>query len=92
MYVHREEFANQGVDFPVLADLDHSLAAKFGCLLPKVGVALRATYIIDAQGVLRHSSTNDLEIERDFSLTLNMVRRCQSSYLNDVVSETFGDD
>src|SRR6185312_6627504 len=42
--------------FPMLADIKRELAAAFGILDKKEGVALRATFIIDPQGVVRFVS------------------------------------
>jgi alkyl hydroperoxide reductase subunit AhpC len=41
------------LDFPLLSDLTKNVARAYNCLIPEAGVALRATYIIDPEGVLR---------------------------------------
>src|SRR5689334_8640535 len=43
------------VTFPVLADTGHQLSRQLGVLLPE-GAALRATFVVDPEGVLRHMS------------------------------------
>ena len=43
------------VDFPVLADTNHSLSRDYGVLIEEEGVALRGIFLIDPKGVLRKS-------------------------------------
>jgi alkyl hydroperoxide reductase subunit AhpC len=43
------------------------------------GVSLRATYIIDSKGVLRHMSLNDLPVGRDVKEVLRLVEAFQFS-------------
>ena len=65
---------------PMISDFDHSLATRYGCLIPKAdgssptGECLRATYIIDPKGILRHMSIYDLPIGRDVNETLRTLR------------------
>jgi len=69
-----------GVDFPVIADTSHELARQFGVLLSD-GSALRGTFIIDPEGVLRHMSVNDLDVARNVGETLRVLRALQSGQL-----------
>ncbi len=39
--------------FPLLCDTDYTVAAAFGVARPMVGVAKRATFLIDSDGTLR---------------------------------------
>ena len=41
------------MEIPLIGDIAKNMAKNFNCLLPG-GLALRATYIIDGKGVLRH--------------------------------------
>jgi alkyl hydroperoxide reductase subunit AhpC len=62
---------------PMLADTTHSIAEHYGALIETgedAGVALRATYIIDAKGILRHYSISDLPVGRDVGETLRLVK------------------
>ena len=68
------------MQIPMLADVTHQIARDFGCLVeegPDKGVALRATYIIDGNGKLRHMSMNDLPVGRNVDETLRLVRAFQ---------------
>lgn len=61
------------VDYPVLADTAHNIARAYGILLED-GAALRGTFIIDPEGVLRHSQVNDLDVGRNTHETLRLLR------------------
>ena len=65
------------MDIPLLADVTKSIAKSYGCLLEHTedaGVAFRATYIIDKEGVLRHMSINDLPVGRNIDEVLRLVK------------------
>ena len=65
------------MDIPMIADLSKKVAMDYGCLIdkgPEAGVALRATYIIDKNGTLRHMSINDLPVGRNVDEVLRLVQ------------------
>ncbi|MCC7276112.1 MAG: peroxiredoxin, partial [Alphaproteobacteria bacterium] len=51
--------------FPWLADIKRELSQALGILDKSEGVALRATFIVDPQGVIRFASVNDLSVGRN---------------------------
>lgn len=59
----REDLAEVG--FPWLADNKKELAAALGILDAGEGVALRATFVVDDHGIIRHASVNDLDVGRN---------------------------
>ena len=61
------------IGYPLVADLNKSIAKSYGVLLPKEGVALRGLFLIDAQGVVRHAVVNDLALGRSVEEALRMV-------------------
>lgn len=69
-----------GVDFPVLADTSHGISEAFGVLLDD-GSALRGTFIIDPEGVLRHMAVNEIDVGRNVSETLRLLQALQSGEL-----------
>ncbi len=84
VYVHREfalrERKQGGVNplkIPLLADNTHKLAKMYGCYYNKEGAALRATYIIDNKGVIRHISMNDLNVGRNVDEVMRLVQAFQ---------------
>jgi alkyl hydroperoxide reductase subunit AhpC len=61
---------------PILADLTKDVARAYDCLLPG-GVALRATYIIDPDGVVRHATVNDLPVGRNVDEAIRIIQAFQ---------------
>jgi peroxiredoxin (alkyl hydroperoxide reductase subunit C) len=60
------------VRYPVLADTAHALATAYGVLLAD-GSALRATFIVDPEGIVRHVSINDQSVGRSPDKTLRVL-------------------
>lgn len=61
---------------PLLSDINKEVSRVYKCLIQEGedrGVALRATFIIDTNGVLRHMSYNDLPIGRNVDEVLRLV-------------------
>jgi len=65
-----------GVTIPLLADLKKEVARDYGVLLPD-GVALRGLFVIDAKGIVRHITINDLPIGRSVDEALRVVQAVQ---------------
>ena len=69
------------VSFPWLSDLKRELASALGILDKREGVALRATVIVDPQGVIRHVTVNDLDVGRNPQETLRVLDALQTDEL-----------
>jgi peroxiredoxin (alkyl hydroperoxide reductase subunit C) len=67
--------------FPMLADVKRELAGAFGILDKKEGVALRATFIVDPEGIIRFVSVNDLSVGRNVDEVLRALDALQSDEL-----------
>jgi peroxiredoxin (alkyl hydroperoxide reductase subunit C) len=67
--------------FPMLADTRRELSQALGVLHKTDGVPLRATFIVDPQGVIRHVSVNDLSVGRNVDEVLRIVDALQSDEL-----------
>lgn len=50
--------------FPMLSDIKRELSEGLGIIHEEAGVCLRATYIVDPEGIIRHVSVNDLSVGR----------------------------
>lgn len=61
---------------PMLSDLTHSISKAYNCNTDG-GVALRATYIIDDKGILRHIGQNDLPVGRNADEYVRLVEAFQ---------------
>ncbi len=67
--------------FPWLADIKHELSAACGVLDKNEGVALRATFLVDPEGVIRHVSVNDLSVGRNPNEVLRTLDALQTDEL-----------
>ena len=64
----------------MLADTSHELSAAYG-VLGADGTALRGTFIIDPEGVVRHMLVNDLDVGRNVDETLRTLQALQTGQL-----------
>jgi peroxiredoxin (alkyl hydroperoxide reductase subunit C) len=71
----------QDLPYPMLADTKRELATALGVLHKQAGVALRATFIVDPQGVIRHASVNDLSVGRNVDEVLRVLDALQTGEL-----------
>ncbi len=67
--------------FPMLADIKRELTSELGILHKQAGVALRATFIVDPEGIIRWVSVNDLSVGRNVDETLRVLDGLQSGEL-----------
>lgn len=67
--------------FPMLADIKRELSAAFGILDRQEGVALRATFIVDPEGVIRFASVHDLNVGRNVEEVLRTLDALQTDEL-----------
>ena len=58
---------------PMLADMTKKIGRDYGCLTKDEAMHLRATYIIDKKGILRHISVNDTQVGRSVDEVLRLV-------------------
>jgi len=64
------------VRYPLVADLNKSIAKDYGILFDD-SVALRGLFLIDKEGVVRHSVINDLPLGRNVDEALRMLDALQ---------------
>ncbi|HET8726129.1 MAG TPA: peroxiredoxin [Alphaproteobacteria bacterium] len=67
--------------FPMLADLKRELSTALGILDKEEGVALRATFIVDPDNVIRFASVNDLSVGRNPNEVLRVLDALQTDEL-----------
>ncbi|MGM0559909.1 MAG: peroxiredoxin [Pseudomonadota bacterium] len=67
--------------FPMLSDLKRELSQDLGILDKNEGVDLRATFIVDPDGIIRHVSVNDLSVGRNPQETLRILDALQTDEL-----------
>jgi peroxiredoxin (alkyl hydroperoxide reductase subunit C) len=84
-YVHlawrqqKEELKN--LPFPMLADVKRELTGALGILDPEAGVAQRATFIVDPQGIVRFVYVTDLNVGRSPAEVLRVLDALQTDEL-----------
>jgi len=71
----------KNLPFPMLADTKRELTTALGILHKQDGVALRATFIIDPEGIIRWASVNDLSVGRNVSEVLRTLDGLQTDEL-----------
>jgi len=69
------------VQFPMVADVDHSITTAYGIEHPD-GVALRASFLIDKNGIVQHETVNNLPLGRNVDEMLRMVDALQFHEVN----------
>ena len=67
--------------FPMLADVKRELTTALGILDPVEGVAQRATYIIDPEGIIRFSMVTDLNVGRNVKEVIRVLDALQTDEL-----------
>lgn len=77
--VHHDDLHD--LPFPMLADAKRELSTALGILHKDEGVCLRATFVVDPEGVIRHVSVNDLSVGRNPQEILRVLDGLQSDEL-----------
>ena len=67
--------------FPMLSDIKRELSQACGVLDRTEGVALRATFLVDPEGVIRHVGVNDLSVGRNPQEVLRILDALQTDEL-----------
>lgn len=70
----------KALPYPMLADTKRELGTALGVLNPD-GVALRATFIVDPTGTIRHVSVNDLSVGRNVDEIVRILDALQTDEL-----------
>ncbi|XBC43475.1 MAG: peroxiredoxin C [Buchnera aphidicola (Meitanaphis flavogallis)] len=91
IYVHkawRQTSRNQGgigqIKYIIISDIKREIQKLYNVEHPKLGVALRASFLIDKKGIVRHQVINDLPFGRNIS---DMIRMIDALNFN----ETYGE-
>ncbi len=71
----------KALPFPMLADIKRELSMALGVLDKNEGVALRATFIVDPEGIIRFVSVNDLSVGRNPQEVLRVLDALQTDEL-----------
>ncbi|MEZ5589345.1 MAG: peroxiredoxin [Gammaproteobacteria bacterium] len=84
-YVHlawrRDHPDLRDLPFPMLADIKRELSSALGVLDTHEGVAQRATYIVDPEGIIRFAMVTDLNVGRNVKEVLRVLDALQTDEL-----------
>jgi len=67
------------LQFPLLADINKSIARSYGVLIESAGIALRGLFLINPKGVVTYQVVHDLNVGRNVDETLRVLRAFQES-------------
>ena len=67
--------------FPMMSDIKRELSQALGILDPNAGVAQRATYIVDPEGIVRFVMITDLSVGRNVDEVLRVLDALQTDEL-----------
>lgn len=76
---HHEDLSD--MQFPWLSDIKRELCQELGILDEQEGVALRATYVVDPDNVIRYVGVNDLAVGRSPEEVLRVLDALQTDEL-----------
>ena len=71
----------KALPFAMLADIKRELSQELGILDKAEGVCLRATFIVDPEGIIRFVSVNDLSVGRNPQEVLRVLDALQTDEL-----------
>jgi lipoyl-dependent peroxiredoxin subunit C len=77
----KEQPSLRNLPFPMLSDIKRELSQQLGILDREAGVAQRATYIVDPQGVIRFVYVTDLNVGRSPDEVLRVLEALQTGEL-----------
>ena len=73
----RKEGGLGDINYPLIADLKKEISTAYNVLDDDAGVALRGLFIIDPDGVIMHSTINNLPVGRNVDETLRVLQAFQ---------------
>ena len=80
-FAWRQTAVNKGgigeVGFPMVSDVKHEIVKAYGVEHPSEGVAFRASFLIDKDGVVQHQVVNNLPLGRNVDEMLRLVEALQ---------------
>jgi peroxiredoxin (alkyl hydroperoxide reductase subunit C) len=62
-----------GVTYPLVSDLNKTVANDYDVLDPAAGISYRGLFLIDRHGIVRHQVVNDLALGRSVEEAVRMI-------------------
>jgi len=63
----------QGVQYPIVSDMNKTIARDYDVLIPHEGIAYRGLFLIDKEGIVRHQVINDLPLGRSVDEAIRIL-------------------
>jgi peroxiredoxin 2/4 len=63
----------EGIDYPLISDVNKSIARDYDVLIAEEGIAYRGLFLIDREGIIRHQVVNDLPLGRSVDEALRIL-------------------
>lgn len=63
----------QGIEYPLLSDINKQIAKAYDVLKEEDGIAFRGLFLIDKEGTVRHQVVNDLPLGRSVEEAIRMI-------------------
>jgi peroxiredoxin (alkyl hydroperoxide reductase subunit C) len=80
-FAWRETSVDRGgigrIQFPMVADVKREIIKKYGIEHPDAGVAMRASFLIDKEGIVQHQVVNNLPLGRSMDEMLRIIDALQ---------------
>ena len=70
-----------GIDYPLLGDADKTVSRAYHVLHPRDEVAIRATFLIDPQGLIQYSAACNMNVGRSVEETLRVLKALRTGRL-----------
>jgi len=76
LWSHKAFAAQQGIQYPLLADFHPkgAVAEKYGVYLPEKGLAARTAFIVGKDGRIKDVVANDIPVARDIAKLIEKAR------------------
>ncbi len=82
VYSHKAWLKDLGeLKTPLLSDMTHDVSAAYNVLIDEEGIALRGTFIIDPDGMLKYACVHSNEVGRSTDETLRVLKAFQTGEL-----------
>jgi peroxiredoxin 2/4 len=73
LQIPKDKGGIQGVTYPIVADLNKSIASNYDVLNHQEGIAYRGLFLINREGIVHHQIVNDLPLGRSVDEALRML-------------------
>jgi len=71
----------KNIPFPMLSDIKRELSSALGIIHPTDGVAMRATFIVDPDGIIRYVNVTDMDVGRNVDEVVRVLDALQTDEL-----------